>query len=207
MVRPRTWWWCASTRRPTGRWRRSRSAGIRSTSRPLRLRSGCRSPTRARCCGSPRAHEARVGWSLVGGPSSACLLYCQGQLGDGLLDLGGGRGADLARADQLIDLAFELRHLVGRLLTLAAALVFVLGGFLEGVGEVAGLVQQVLCLLVDGALLAGGGDHRGQVGQRCLHLGCRWRWWSGRGGCAGCRRCGGPGLPPGGGAANIWPQH
>jgi hypothetical protein len=33
MVRPRTWSWCASTRRPTGRSRRSRSAAIRSMSR------------------------------------------------------------------------------------------------------------------------------------------------------------------------------
>jgi hypothetical protein len=36
--------------------------------------------------------------------------------------------------------------------------------------------------LVGGALLAGGGDHRGQVGQRRLHIGRRWRW---RGGSRG----------------------
>jgi hypothetical protein len=34
VVRPRMWWWCASTRRPTGRWTRSPSAAIRSMSRP-----------------------------------------------------------------------------------------------------------------------------------------------------------------------------
>ena len=86
-----------------------------------------------------------------GSRPSAHLLYCQGQLGDGLLDLGGGRGADLARADQLIDLAFQLRHLVGHVpafaLAPAAALVLVLvlalGVLLDGVGEVVGLAQQV----------------------------------------------------------------
>jgi hypothetical protein len=36
-------------------------------------------------------------------------------------------------------------------------------GLPEGVGQVLGLVQQVLGLLVDAALLAGGGDHRSQV--------------------------------------------
>ena len=43
------------------------------------------------------------------------------QLGDGLLDLGGGRGADVALADQLVHLALELGQLLGRLLALALA--------------------------------------------------------------------------------------
>jgi hypothetical protein len=58
MARPRTWWLCASTRRPTERSRRSPSVVTRSMSRQPRAPSGCRSQTPARCYGSPGANAA-----------------------------------------------------------------------------------------------------------------------------------------------------
>jgi hypothetical protein len=64
-----------------------------------------------------------------------------------------------------IDLALQLHKLLLCLLTLA------LLALLEGLGEILGLMQQVLCLVASAALLPGGGDHRGQVGQRCPHPG------------------------------------
>jgi hypothetical protein len=55
---PRTWWLCASTRRPTERSRRSPSVVTRSMSRQPRAPSGCRSQTPARRYGSPGANAA-----------------------------------------------------------------------------------------------------------------------------------------------------
>jgi hypothetical protein len=50
------------------------------------------------------------------------VTYRLGQLGDRLVDLGGCRGADLALADQLLDLALQLRQLLAGILALVVLL-------------------------------------------------------------------------------------
>jgi hypothetical protein len=80
----RTWWLCASTRRPTERSRRSPSVVTRSMSRQPRAPSGCRSQTPARRYGLPGANAASR-------PGCVSLSGSHDELGgtDGRLGVGG----------------------------------------------------------------------------------------------------------------------
>jgi hypothetical protein len=66
---------------------------------------------------------------------------------------GSGRspGAELALADQLLDLALQLRRLLAGILALVVLLTLA-----DGFGKLLGPIHQLLRLVVDGALLPGG---------------------------------------------------